>query len=293
VDVDQSLDHGPTLRIAARIARFLSSRYMRLAPLLALLSLASCAGVPPLRDAGTRVIAHRGGTGPDGTIAGCRRTMETGVVFLELDVRLTRDGQAVILHDPTVDRTTDGKGPVDQLTLDEVKRLDAGVKFQKSYAGERIPTVAELLRAVGPRAMVLLELKVPQAAGPVVDAIRAESAFDRAVVRTADEKVLQEIRDREPRALTGTMGPLPPEAELDAFVKKLTSLGVRSLTPKQDERVTASAVRRLQTAGIAVWGTNTNDPEVWRRLLKMGVDGIITDRPDELRVVISTTLDRE
>lgn len=272
---------------------------MRIPALLALLITAgSCAapGGPDLAllSGRTRVIAHRGGTGPDGTIAGCRRTLAMGVVFLELDVRLTKDGQAVILHDPTVDRTTDGRGPVDQLTLDEVRRLDAGAKFRdpaepgRSYAGERIPTVAELLRAVGEQGIVLLELKVPQAAGPVIEAVRAEGAFDRAVLRSADPEILAMIRRTEPRARSGTMGPLPVEAELDAFVSRLKTLGVSAITPKQDERVTRTAVGRLQAAGIAVWGTNTNDEAVMKSLIEAGVDGIITDRPEMLLALLRT-----
>jgi len=257
---------------------------VRVALYFVLLSALSCTGGADLRlmTGETRVIAHRGGTGPDGTIAGCLRTMSGGVAFLELDVRLTNDRQAVILHDPTVDRTTDGKGAVDRMSLEAVKRLDAGVKFNPAYAGERIPTVAELLRAVGPRAVVLLELKVPEAAEPVIEAIRTERAFDRAVVRTANGDTLDKIREIEPRVLTGTMGRMAAEEELEAFVARLRSFGVRSLTPQQDERVTRQAVGRLQAAGIAVWGTNTNDPAVWRRLIDAGVDGIITDRPLEL-----------
>lgn len=255
---------------------------------------AGCAAAPDLEllAGRTRVIAHRGGTGPDGTVAGCRRTLAQGVTFLELDVRLTRDGEAVILHDPTVDRTTDGHGPVDQMTLEELRRLDAGAKFHdpaepgRSFAGERVPTVAELLRAVGPRAIVLLELKVPEAAGPVVRAIRAEDAFDRAVARTAEPALLEEIGKREPRVLLGTMGAIPAQADLETFVARLRALRVRALTPRQDERVTRASVARLQAAGIAVWGTNTNDAGVMRLLIEAGVDGIITDRPALLASIL-------
>jgi glycerophosphoryl diester phosphodiesterase len=262
-------------------------KIVRLSVLLAALSCASPdAGglLPPT----TQVIAHRGGTGPDGTIAGCRRTLAMGLRFMELDVRLTKDGQAVILHDPTVDRTTDGKGPVSGMTLEELQRLDAGSRFDPAYAGERIPTVAALLRAVGSKGIVLLELKVPQAAGPVIEAIRQERAFDRAVVRTADAEILTTIRKNEPRTVTGTMGALPAEADLEAFISRLQDLGVGYLTPKQDERVSRSTVRRLQKAGIAVWGTNTNDEEVMRKLIDAGVDGIITDRPELLQSILRT-----
>lgn len=255
---------------------------------------AGCAAAPDLEllAGRTRVIAHRGGTGPDGTVTGCLRSLAQGVAFLELDVRLTRDGQAVILHDPTVDRTTDGRGPVDQLTLEELRRLDAGAKFRdpaepgRSFAGERVPTVAALLRAVGRRGIVLLELKVPEAAGPVVRAIRAEAAFDRAVVRTAEPAILEEIGKMEPRVLLGTMGAIPAEAEMDAFVARLGALRVRAFTPRQDERVTRASVARLQAAGIAVWGTNTNDAKGMRLLIDAGVDGIITDLPGTLASIL-------
>jgi|SRR6185436_10549922 len=245
-----------------------------------------------LRTDEPRVIAHRGGPGPDGTIAGCLRTMADGVAFLELDVRLTRDGHAVILHDPTVDRTTDGKGTIESLTLAEVKRLDAGVKFAPAYAGERIPTVLELLRAVGPSAVVLLELKIPQAADPVLGAIQAAGAFDRAVVRTTDKGLLRKIRDRDPRFLTGTMGAMPDFGEVDEVVKEMKALGVRSFTPQTGRSVIRPLVDRFHAAGIAVWGTNTNDETQWRRLLEAGVDGIITDRPAQLSAAILTTLKR-
>lgn len=249
------------------------------------LALAGCSASPDadvrLIAGSTRVIAHRGGTGPDGTVAGCLRSLDRGIAFLELDVRLTRDRAAVILHDPTVDRTTDGKGPVDALTLAQLRRLDAGARFHPSFAGERVPTVAELLRAVGRRGVVLLELKVPEAAGPVVEAIRAEAAFDRAVVRTASEEVLREIRGADPRVRTGTMAAIPEAVE--PFVARLAELGVSAFTPKDNAPLTPDLVRAFRARGIAVWGTNTNDEVVMRHLIRCGVDGIITDRPEELR----------
>jgi glycerophosphoryl diester phosphodiesterase len=266
---------------------------VRILSAVVLLAGLSCATADPgLRRDETCVIAHRGGTGPDGTIAGCRRTMAEGVRFLELDVRLTRDGHAVILHDPTVDRTTDGKGAVEALTLAEVKKLDAGVKFDRACAGERIPTVLELLRAVGPGAVILLELKVPQAAEPVVHAIEAADAFDRAVVRTTHKEILRKIRDRDPRFLTGTMGVMPDFGDVDDAVKEMKALGVRSFTPQSGRSVIRPLVDRFHAAGIAVWGTNTNDEAQWRRLLDAGVDGIITDRPAQLSATILTTLKR-
>jgi glycerophosphoryl diester phosphodiesterase len=231
----------------------------------ALLLLAGCAGsAPRLVDGTTRVIVHRGGK-PEGTIAGGEASIAAGIRFLEFDVRLTKDGHAVILHDPTVDRTTDGKGAVADLTLAELKKLDAG-------GGRRVPTVFELLRAVGSRAVVLLELKVPGAAKAVMDAVRDAGAADRAVIRMADRAVLRLLRAADARLLLGTMS-----ADVDVL-----DLGLAAYTPLKNEQLTREAVARLRAAGIAVWGTNTNDEAAMRRLVEVGVDGIITDSPDLL-----------
>ncbi|HYE98642.1 MAG TPA: glycerophosphodiester phosphodiesterase family protein [Planctomycetota bacterium] len=252
-------------------------------PFIVLLGLAcvGCgAGPAPLLAARTRVMVHRGSTGPEGTVAGCERSIALGYEILEVDVRLTRDGHAVILHDATVDRTTDGRGPVAALTLAELRRLDAG-------GGARIPTVEELLRAVDGRAWVTLELKVLDAADLAVQAIRAADAFGWAVVRSQDLERLAALRRAEPRLLTGAMAPFPEPADLEAFVRRLSSLSFAAYTPRSNAAVTREAVRRFQSAGIAFWATLENEAPAMRRLVAMGVDGLITDRPDVLRRVLT------
>ncbi len=252
----------------------------RIALILAALPLSAqaCSAPAPQADlrllgGRTTVIAHRGGAGPDGTRACVGRTLQAGVTFLELDVRLTRDGQAVILHDPTVDRTTDGTGAVADITLEQVRRLDAGAKYDRSYAGERIPTVQEMIRFVGARGVVLLELKVPEAADPVVAAVRAEQAFDRVVVRSADKGVLRRLQGLDARVRVGSMGKLPTE-NLDGFIDELQSLAVVAFTVPTIER---AQVDKFRGKGIAVWIANTNDPAVMSRMIDVGVDGIMTD----------------
>lgn len=227
------------------------------------------AGCGPARPAGARprVLSHRvSKPGPESTITGAERAIALGVDILEMDVRLTRDGHAVILHDAAVDRTTDGKGPVAGLTLAELKRLDAG-------AGERIPTVAEFLVAIRGRAWVTLELKVVAAADRVVEAIRQAGAFAWAVVRSQDLERLGALKKAEPRLLTGAMAPWPTS------VDRLAELGVAAYTPSSNEKLTREDVDRLRAAGIAVWATLANKEEEWRRLAALGVDGIITDEP--------------
>jgi glycerophosphoryl diester phosphodiesterase len=238
----------------------------RLLPLLLL------AGCGPARrvDVRPRVLTHRvSKPGPESTIAGAERAIAMGVDILEMDVRLTRDGHAVILHDAAVDRTTDGQGPVAGLTLAELKRLDAG-------EGQRVPTVAEFLAAIRGRVGVTLELKVVAAAERVVDAVRAADAFAWAVVRSSDLERHGELKRAEPRLRTGAMAPWPTS------IARLAALGVAACTPASNEKLTREEVDGLHAAGIAVWATLANKEEEWRRLAALGVDGIITDEPELL-----------
>lgn len=245
---------------------------MRVLALLPLLGLLACHG-GGLVDARVRVLAHRGGTRPDGTILAGERSIALGVDILEVDVRLTRDGHAVILHDATVDRTTDGKGPVAGMTLAELQRLNAG-------EGERVPTATEFLAAIRGRAWVTLELKVAAAADRVVEAIRDADAFAWVVVRSPDLERLGALKKAEPRLLTGAMAPWP------ASPARLAALGLAAYTPSSNEKLTREGIAALQSAGIAVWATLCNDPAEMRRLAALGVDGIITDDPARLIAVL-------
>ena len=237
------------------------------------------------------VIAHRGGEGPDSTIANLRRSLARGYVHLELDVRLSKDGKVLVIHDPTVDRTTNGKGNVGALTFDDLRKLDAGSKYQDpenpklSFAGEKIPTPEEVLRFVGEKGIVLLELKVPEASTAVVESIQLTKAHARAVIRTADVATLKAIKKLDAKILTGTMGPLP-EGKPEEIVKHYKDLGVSAVTPTDSSKLTKELIAQFHAAGIAVWATNTNDLEVMKRLLEMRVAGIITDRPADLQKLL-------
>jgi glycerophosphoryl diester phosphodiesterase len=261
---------------------------MRLSLLLALTVVASSYGdPPPLIGPATAVIAHRGGTGPDSTLACIKESLDRGYLFIELDVRLTKDGRAVVLHDPTVDRTTDGKGNVSDLTFEQLRALDAGAKHtdkgdsKKSYAGQRIPTPEEVLDLVGNRGVVLLELKVPEAAEAVVKAVVASKAQHRAVVRTGDMAVLKKIKMLDPAVLTGSMAMIPADGP-DGLIATLKEAKVSAFTPKTNAGVTAAVVKKFHAAGIAFWGTNTNDPAEMKQVIAAGAAGIITDSPGVL-----------
>jgi glycerophosphoryl diester phosphodiesterase len=247
-----------------------------------------------LMNGTTRVIAHRGGTGPDNTVANGLKSIALGISFLELDVQLTKDGVAVLIHDATVDRTTNGSGKVSDMTFEQIRRLDAGTKYRdaldpgRSFAGEKVPTPQEMLRAVGDRAVLLLQIHSAPEAKAVIKAIQDQGAFHRAVLRSADDALLRTIKSADSRVLTGIWGvTIPDDDALGALIARLSALGVAALNVANEERLTQPVVNAFHRAGIAVWGRNTVDSARWQRLHAAGVDGIQTDDPGALQKWLS------
>ena len=165
------------------------------------------------------VRAHRGASGvaPENTLAAFRRAAEIGAGFIETDLHLSRDARLVALHDDTLDRTTNARGPVGARTLDELRKLDAGAWFQGKppdgvageFAGERIPTIEEVLAFGRERDLGLyLEIKAPGASGAehaVVGAVRAANEVGRTVVLSFDPGVIERVRKYEPLLMTGLL----------------------------------------------------------------------------------------
>ncbi len=252
------------------------------------------------------IVGHRGAAGlaPENTIEACRVAVdEWGAEALEVDVHATADGACVLLHDPTVDRTTDGTGPVSDLTLAELRSLDAGYRFAMPapdafpYRGRgiRIPTFRELLDAV-PDALVLVDIKTSRAAPPLAREIEAASAWERVVVASehrVDRGPLLEYRG--PTALTredtarfyaahhaGLRRFWRPTADLACLPER--HRGLRLLTP--------GVVRGFHERGLALWVWTVNDAADMARLIDWGADGIITDRPDVLHAVLADMVGR-
>lgn len=269
---------------------------MRL-PLLGRLSPAPPArpGHPYLAGA-PLLIAHRGGAAlaPESTMAAFRRAVEWwGADVLEVDVHSTRDGEVVVIHDPTVDRISDGVGPVAELTLEELRRLDAGCRFSPDGGrtfpfrgtGVCIPTLEELLREL-PRVRVNVEVKDARAQRRVWEVVHAAGATRRVLVAAGK---------RANRALLGGY-PGPASAsteEVLAFWLHLRLRTARFHVPEVDafqvpemqgplRVVSPCFVRAAHAHNVAVHVWTVNREEDMRRLLGWGVDGIVTDRPDLL-----------
>lgn len=240
-----------------------------------------------------RVIAHRGASAyaPENTLAAFRRAVELGASAIETDLRLTRDGKFVLLHGARVSRTTDGHGNVDRMAFDALRKLDAGSWFGKEFAGEQIPTLEEALELTT-RLDVWLYLGLKTGIeGPVafalVDALRRSRRMDRVVLLSYDPAALALLRATDPRVLTallvGRIGPTIGPAK---------RAGAQLLAPRH-RRVTGRMVRRAHEAGLGVVPWTVNTRREMRRLLGLGVDGIMTDWPDRLIETIARTASTE
>jgi glycerophosphoryl diester phosphodiesterase len=236
------------------------------------------------------VIAHRGASGsaPENTMAAFRKAVELGAGFIETDLQLSRDARLVALHDDSLDRTTNGCGPVSAKTLDELRRLDAGSWFRAAdgrgsfpFAGERIPTIEEIL-AFGREHEVGLHLEI-KATGPsgvehaVVGALRATGEIARTVVLSFSSSVLKRLRELEPLVMTGFLF----DERFPGAITTAIEAGARQILPRTD-RVTRELVSEAHAHDLKVVAWTANSPEEMEKMISAGVDGIITDYPEHL-----------
>lgn len=251
------------------------------------------------------LIAHRGGArlAPENTMAAFRRAVELWRAdMLELDVRLTLDGEVVVVHDATVDRTTDGSGDVAARTWPELRELDAGHRFtdgegRTTFRGEgvTIPRFEEVLEAF-PDVRLAVEPKAAEAAAPLAELVRRHGAGHRVVLGAEHEANRKGARGT--RAALGAsrsqvrpwvflhatpLGPLYTPG-VDVFQVPEAHDGRRIVTP----RFVEEAHRR--NIPVHVW--TVDDEGAMRRLLALGVDGIQSDRPDVLARVLADVAGR-
>ena len=230
-------------------------------------------------------IAHRGASAlaPENTIAAFEKAVELGADAIELDLHVSRDGELVIIHDDTLDRTTDGQGPVHARSLQELKRLDAGRWFGESFAGQRIPALAEVLDRFAGKVPLALEVKAGSAffrgiEERVVSILREHQVISQVAVASFDHHALLALKELEPLLRTAAL-----------LVGRPVSLSALAGPSKTDAMalecslVTKTEVDACHAAGLQLVVWVVNEPAQIRYFIDLGVDGIITDRPDLLR----------
>jgi glycerophosphoryl diester phosphodiesterase len=240
------------------------------------------------------VFAHRGGRalGPENTLVAFDLGAAAGADGMELDVHLSRDGRVVVCHDPTVDRTTDEKGPLAERTAAELAALNAtgryGTDLEHVWTGPRagIPTLDEVLMRY-PDARVIIEIKdgTEACAAAVVESVRGAHAMERVCVGSFSLLAMLAVRAHEPRMVTGAA----PKEGHRALYRSWLGLSPGPVpyrvfqVPEQAGRlkvVTPRFIRAVHKRDISLYVWTVNEEADMRRLFDLGVDGIITDRPD-------------
>jgi len=228
-------------------------------------------------------IAHRGASGyaPENTLAAFRKAVAMGAGFIETDLQLSRDARFVAIHDATVARTTNGQGTVHDMTLAELRRLDAGSWFASEFAGERIPTIEEILEFAKKHDVVFyLEMKPSGSWGgehALISAVRDAGEVARTVVISFDPVILGNVRKLEPTLMTGLLY----EGQISGPIEKALESGARQLAVRGD-LVTPRLLRDARQRDLQVVCWTVNHPAHMRLLAEAGVDGIISDYPDRL-----------
>ncbi|MBE3584148.1 MAG: DUF1080 domain-containing protein [Limnochordaceae bacterium] len=259
--------------------------------------------VPPARTTKTAawansapfVVAHRGASkeAPENTLAAFLRGIELNADLLECDVYLSADGVPVILHDSTVNRTTNGSGSITSLTLEQIKQFDAGSWKGAQFAGERIPTLEELLELAKEKAQVLIEIKQAGQAtmAATVAAIRKTGMTNNVVIQSFNpESVKQasQLAPDIPRALLMNDPGIRDAAVAGAFIVKQVLESGANAVSIQYSTVTPELVRYLHSRGIAVFVWTVDDRYNLQRMITAGVDAIITNDPATAWQVIAS-----
>jgi glycerophosphoryl diester phosphodiesterase len=229
-------------------------------------------------------IAHRGASGnfPENTLSAFRAAIAAGADMCELDVQLSRDGAVVVIHDETVERTTDGAGEVAELTLAELKRLDAGAKFKAgAIKGERIPTLDEVFDVTSGKCGLNIELKAGGLEHQVAQIVNARNAFGDSIVSSFNWEYLKTIQQIHPRIRIGL---LTDDKPVDLMMNAV-AMRAYAINPHSDI-VTADLCTAAHQRSLKVFTWTVDQESKMRALIEAGVDGIMTNYPERLRDIL-------
>jgi glycerophosphoryl diester phosphodiesterase len=238
------------------------------------------------------VIAHRGSSAhaPENTLAAFQLAAEQGADAIELDVDLTRDGQAIIMHDATIDRTTNGQGRVADLTLEEIWRVDAGTWKSAAFKGERVPLLVEVFAAVGQRVLINVEVKSTSLRSNGVEAkvaalVQQHDLFERVIISSFNPLALRRIKRIAPRLACGLLyaPDLPIYLRRAWLAPLIPHLEARHLHHSQ---VRQALVTKWHARGQRVNVWTVNDAATLRAMTQVEVDGIIGDDPLLMRKLL-------
>ncbi|MDN7243009.1 glycerophosphodiester phosphodiesterase [Planococcus sp. N028] len=230
-------------------------------------------------------VAHRGASGhaPENTMGAFHKGFEMKADYIEIDVQMTKDGELVVIHDTTVDRTTNGTGKVGDLTFEEIRQLDAGSWFSEAYAGEKVPTFEEVLDAFRGKVGILIELKAPELYPGIEEKI-ADALIERNMEKTSNGKIIMQSFNHESMEKSKELLPnLPHGILVGASWANVTEEQLAEFADYADyfnptmNIVTDELVSDVHEAGMEIYPYTSRSQEQALRLFDLNVDGIITD----------------
>ncbi len=226
--------------------------------------------------------AHRGDSAhaPENTMAAFAAAEAAGAEGIELDVHLSRDGVPVVIHDDRLERTTNGQGRIAAARLHELRRLDAGSWYGAAFAGERLPTLGEVLEWAADRLRINIEIK-SSAAGKAVLGVLRDFPRARVLVSSFDHRLLAALRRDAPEL---PLGFLVDSRFWRTSLRRALASGAESFHPRQDT-VSRAMLGACRGAGLAVHPWTVDDPERLAELVRMGVDGVFTNDPSMVRSI--------
>lgn len=241
------------------------------------------------------VIAHRGssGTAPENTLSAIQQAMASKVDMVEVDLHLSKEGEVIILHDPTLDRTTNGTGKIAAHTLPELRKLDVGSWFSSDFTGEKIPTLSEVFELVQGKTPLLLELKKAEEGlyegleEAVIAKVREYKMEEQVVLQSFENEIVDKLVALAPelevhKLYVGTFPGLPfynDESFQSGNIIQYPGVAAINSYYKILSRRT---VYQAHHVGKQVYVYTVNEEEDMRKMISFGVDGIITNYPDRL-----------
>ncbi len=232
------------------------------------------------------ITAHRGASNlaPENTMASIVKAMELGAQYSELDVQETADGKIILLHDDTLERTTDQEGNIWDKTFSELKEVDAGTWFSEEFKGEPIPTLKAIMDTVRGKMKLNIELKISghekQLTERVVAMVEEENFIQHCILTSFDFGAVKKVKQLNEKIRVGYIFSEMPEDE-DVFTANVDLLSANKKLVDKEFVQKAHANNKE----VHVW--TVNEPEDMRRLIALGVDNIITNYPNVLKEVLA------
>lgn len=228
-------------------------------------------------------IAHRGASAytPENTLPAFEQALELGADMIELDLHISKDRELVVIHDATLERTTNGRGRVREKDLFQLKALDAGSWFSPFFSRTRIPTLKEVLELAKGKVQLDIEVKGWGIEERGVNLIRDYSLLDQVLMTSFDHKALLRIKEIEPSIKTGALLARRPRDMADIAQRVKTDI-----LCIEHSIIREGDIEACHKKGISLYLWTVNDPRRMEYLIDLGVDGIITDYPDVLRKIL-------